>query len=123
MTITKEVHTKSLPEKYKAVVGVLREGRENATTTSTIMMLTGIKGKRDVYEIIEQLILKHGYVIGASRTGEHRGYFLITNHKEYTDTMNTRSAHIKSMIKRHKKMGENYFKQGECKNDKSIKGV
>lgn len=100
---------KYLPAMYAAVAGVLREGKAEAVTSKDIVMLTGASSKRDVMEIIEQLVVKHGYVIGSSRRGEHRGYYLISNASELQETLHTYNEQIQSMMKRHKKLNENYI--------------
>lgn len=101
--------TESLPETYLAVVGVLREGKAEAITSTDILRLTGLKDQRNIYEIIEQLIIQHGYAIGASRTGEHKGYYLISNQKELRESLHSYNEQIQSMLKRHKKLRENYL--------------
>ncbi|MFB4473724.1 hypothetical protein ACDI16_12440 [Oceanobacillus caeni] len=100
----------SLPPKYKAVASVLRVGKQSATTTTDIMMLTGIKSKRDVHEIIEGLINKYGFVIGSSRKGEYKGYFYIANDEELKETLYTYNKQIQSMIDRHRNLQKNYSK-------------
>lgn len=100
---------KYLPETYRAVAGVLREGKAEAVTSKDIVMLTGVASKRDVHEIIEQLIVQHGYVIGSSRAGNHRGYYLISNATELQESLTTYNNQIQSMMKRHKKLNQNYI--------------
>lgn len=102
---------KALPRNYALVASVLREGKENSITATDIMRFTGIKDKRSIHEIIEQLILKYGFVIGSSRKGEYKGYYLISNKEELKETLYTYNAQIQSMIKRHQKLRENYAKK------------
>lgn len=100
---------KYLPSTYEAVAGVLREGKAEAITSTDIVMLTSAGSKRDVHEIIEQLIVQHGYVIGSSRSGKHRGYYLISNASELQESLHTYNNQIQSMMKRHKKLRENFL--------------
>lgn len=102
---------KALPRNYALVASVLREGKENSITTTDIMRFTGIKDKRSIHEIIEQLILKYGFVIGSSRKGKYKGYYLISNKEELKETLYTYNAQIQSMINRHQKLQENYSKK------------
>ncbi|HSH51420.1 MAG TPA: hypothetical protein VK982_06820, partial [Bacteroidales bacterium] len=95
MAVMEKVY-KNLPSKYRAVASVLREGKERAILSQDIMKLADLKDKRQVHEIIEQLILKHGFVIGASRRGEHRGYYLISNYEEFKETADTYNEQIQS---------------------------
>ena len=103
----------SLPVKYKVVADLLREGQAKAITSTDIMKLAGIDSKRDVMEIIEQLINKYGRVIGASRNGEFRGYYLIASDAELKDALHSYNEQIQSMLKRHKKLIENYIENGQ----------
>lgn len=105
---------KSLPHKYRLVADVLGEGKQSAKTTKNIMQATGLKSKRDVMEIIERLIIKYGYIIGSSRQGEHKGYYLIQNKSELKETLFTFNNQIQSMLKRYKALQANYNKtEGE----------
>lgn len=113
MTATAEKTKKNnLPHKYKLVASVLREGKGKSITTNDIMKFTGIKNKRDVHEIIEQLVVKYGYVIGSSRKGHRRGYYLISNNDELKETLYTYNRQIQSMLNRYKALQLNYNKAG-----------
>lgn len=100
---------KSLPGNYKAVASVIREGKQSATTTTDIMKLTGVKSKRDVHQIVEDLINKYGFIIGSSRNGKYRGYFYIANEDELKETLFTYNRQIQSMLNRHRKLKDNYL--------------
>lgn len=117
----KKSKKKSLPESYALVAGVLREGRDNAITTRDIMRFTGIKDKRAIHEIIEQLVVRYGYCIGSSRNGYKKGYYLISNKDELKDTLRTYNAQIQSMLKRYRKLHENFSKM-ESREDKRLEG-
>lgn len=105
-----------LPYNYAIVASVLREGKDNAITTKDIMNFTGINDKRSIHEIIEQLIVKYGYCIGSSRSGFTKGYYLISSKDELKDTLLTYNAQIQSMLKRYRKLHENFSKT-ESKED------
>lgn len=107
---TEERKKNSLPYNYKLVESVLREGKQSATTTRDILTLTGLKDQRQIHEIIEQLIMKYGYVIGASRKGKYRGYYLVSNQDELKDTLHSYNEQIQTMLKRHKQLLLNYNK-------------
>lgn len=104
---TKEIN-KSLPPKYKAVVSALREGKENATLLSDIMMIADIQDRRQAYQIIEDLIIKYGYCIAGNKKGEFKGYYLITNKSELKETLGSLNTTIQSLMKRHKMLLLNY---------------
>lgn len=91
MGILKE---KELPYAYALVAGVLREGKDNSLTSKEIIKLLGWKGndKRNLLRIIKELINKHGYVIGASRTGQQRGYYLMITDEELSDSLRPYNA-------------------------------
>jgi hypothetical protein len=106
---------KDLPPGYTLLASVLREGKQNSLTTTEIIKALGWNSndKRNVMHIVEQLITKHGFIIGSSRRGKHKGYYLIATEEEYRETMQTYSAQINSMLKRHKKLQENYIKKDQ----------
>lgn len=104
----KEKNSVELPFLYNTLASVLREGKTNAITTKHIQSITGIKDKRQVHEMIEQLVNKYGYCIGASRRGKNKGYYLIETKSELEDTLNTYNAQITSMLKRHRNLQQNW---------------
>lgn len=99
---------KYLPLKHKAVASVLRQGKEKATLMSDIMSLTDIKEERQMYQIIEDLIVKYGYCIAGNKSGAFKGYYIISNESELGETLHTMEKTIKTMAKRHEKLRENY---------------
>jgi Ser-tRNA(Ala) deacylase AlaX len=106
---------KSLPPGYALVESVLREGKENSKTSKQIIRELGWQSKdhRTVLHIMEQLITKYGYLIGSSRKGQHKGYYLIETEEEYKETMRTYNAQIQAMLNRHRKLQENYLKKDQ----------
>lgn len=107
--VAEKKHDESLPFRYKTLASLLREGSQNAITSTDIMKLSGIDSKRDVMEIIEQLIMKYGYCIGTSRRGPNKGYYLITDPDELSKTLRTYNNQIQSMLKRHKQLQKNFI--------------
>lgn len=99
-----------LPEKHEIVAQSIREGKENATLLSDIMIIADIKDRRKAHQIIEDLINLHGYVIGASKHGENRGYYKPANEAEFNEIAGTFQQSIKSMRKRYKNLIINYNK-------------
>lgn len=110
---------KDLPHGYALVASVLKEGKENSLTSKEIIKILGWKDndQRNVFHIVEQLIKKHGYVIGSSRKGDNKGYYLISNDDEYIETMRTYNAQIQSMLNRYRKLQENYIKRDQLSAD------
>lgn len=100
----------TIPPGYARLLSVLIPGKENAKTSEDIVLAMGWSqhDKRQVFHIIEVLIKKYGCLIGSSRKGENKGYYLIETHEEYVETMQTYNAQIQSMLDRHRKLQENY---------------
>lgn len=104
---------KEIPPGYLTLASVLLEGKDNAKTSTQIIKDLGWddNDKRNVFHIVEQLIKKHGYLIGSSRKGTNKGYYLIATEDEYVETMRTYNAQIQSMLERHRKLQENYLRR------------
>jgi len=102
-----EKSTKKLPTKYKNVASVIPVGKDKAIILDDIMTICNIKDKRDIYTIIEQLIVKHGYPIAASKKGV-KGYFYPSNQRELEQAAHTLKTSITSLKKRHDALKENY---------------
>lgn len=106
-------HKKDLPHNYALVVSVLREGKENAITSKEIIKRLGWKnhGQRNVFNIIKGLIEEYGYLIGSSRKGESRGYYLISNFAEFEETVIVAEKQANSELRKIRKLRENYSKK------------
>lgn len=110
MTMVKD--KKSLPShKYQVVVDCIRVGKPNAILLSDIMIIADIQDRRNAYSIIEELINKYGYVIGASKSGIHKGYYYPETDKEFNEVVHTFNKTIQSLKKRHDNLLINYNKQ------------
>lgn len=103
-----------LPKGYQRLVEVLGEGKENSKTTKQIIKEMNMPGNdvRNVRHIVEQLIKKHGYLIGSSRKG-NKGYYLITSHDEFKETIQTYNSQVQSMLDRLRKLQDNYIKRDQ----------
>lgn len=99
---------KYLPEKYKVLADSIRVGKENAILLDDLMIIAGIQEKRSAYQIIEDLINHYGYVIGASKTGVHKGYYIPANEKEFNEMAHTFENSINSMTRRHRNLLINF---------------
>lgn len=102
------VVNKELPTRYEVVADSIRVGKENAILLDDIMIIANIRDKRNAYIIIEQLIVKHGYPIVASRKGEFKGYYIPSNKDEFTEAKKTFKNSINSMNKRYLSLIENF---------------
>lgn len=104
---------KDLPLNYALVASVLREGKENSLTSTQIIQRLGWSdnSRRNVFHIINRLIEEHGYLIGSSRKGEHKGFFLISNHDEFMETVRTGTKQAHSELRKINKLKENYIRQ------------
>lgn len=103
---------KHLSEKYQVVADCIRVGKQNATLLSDIMTIADIKERRKAYQIIEDLINQYGYVIGASKHGEYKGYYKPANEAEFKEIAETFKQSINSMDRRYKNLLINYSKTG-----------
>lgn len=101
-----------LPEKYKVVADSIRVGKENATLLSDIMILTDIRDRRQAHQIIESLINEFGYVIGASKSGKYKGYYIPANEREFQEVADHFKSVVDSMNKRYQNLLNNYNKLG-----------
>lgn len=108
ITLAQWQDMKSLPEKYRIVAESIRVGKRNATLLSDIMMIADIKDRRQAYIIIEDLINKYGYVIGASKKGKHRGYYIPANEKEFKEVAEHFKLSVDSMNNRYMNLLKNY---------------
>lgn len=97
-----------LPKKYKVLADSIRVGKQNAILLDDLMIIAQISDKRSAYQIVEDLINKHGYVIGASKTGEHKGYYIPANEEEFNEVVYRFRNTINSMEKRHKNLLINF---------------
>lgn len=102
---------KSLPEKYRIVAESIRVGKENATLLSDIMIIADIKDRRQAYIIIEDLINKYGYVIGASKHGKYKGYYIPANETEFKEVVDHFKQSVDSMKRRYNNLLVNYNKR------------
>lgn len=98
-----------LPEKHRIVAESIREGIENATLLSDIMVVAGISERRHAHIIIEDLINHYGYVILANRKGQHRGYFVPKDDKEFQAVVSSFKSNISSMNRRYSNLLLNHY--------------
>lgn len=101
---------KHLPLKYKVLADSIRVGKQNAILLDDLMIIAGIEDKRSAYQIIETLIVMHGYVIAGSKQGEYKGYYIPENEAEFNDVIHTFKSTINSMQKRHDSLQRNFSK-------------
>lgn len=102
--------SKNLPEPHKTVASLIRVGKVNATLLSDIMSIAEIEDRRTAYKVIEDLINKHGYVIGASKSGEFKGYYIPANEAEFQEVVYSFKRTINSMKARYENLKNNYEK-------------
>jgi len=112
--MTKETQkTKAFPSlKHRIVAESIRTGKHNATLLSDIMIIADIEDKRQAYTIIEELINDYGYVIGASKSGKYRGYYIPASRREFVEVASQFKQSINSMNKRYENLLNNYKKTG-----------
>ena len=106
----KSKNTKNLPVKHKIVANLIRVGKENATLLNDIISIAELRDRRQAHIIIEELINDYGYVIGASKTGKYKGYYIPADEKEFKEIAGTFKRSVDSMNKRYKNLLSNYNK-------------
>lgn len=57
----------SMPEIHRRFADLIREGKQQATLMSDFMSVLGISDRRQAYQIVEELINRYYYPIGASK--------------------------------------------------------
>jgi len=103
----------NLPERYLQLLAQLKPGKENSVTVDKIISNTNNAfNRRDIFAIKHDLIMNHGYLIGSSREGEHKGLYLITNEQELVDTLRPIQNEAQTMMNLSKKIIENYDNRG-----------
>lgn len=90
----------SMPEIHRRFADLIREGKQQATLMSDFMSVLGISDRRQAYQIVEELINRYYYPIGASKNGKHRGYFLISTEDELKEVVAVQKAGVASEIKK-----------------------
>jgi len=101
---------KELPIKWEELASAIPNGNENAITLDKLMDRVGISNRRTTQEILEQLILKHGYVILANK--QHpRGYYMPLNDSEFNNGINPIKETARSFNDRVNALYHNYYKQ------------
>ena len=113
MRTEKQTPMEQLPEVYQEILGFLRKGLENARTGEQLMKLAQIKDLRLFSLIIAELIERHGYCIGTSRSGEYRGYYFITCEEELMLTTGTLDNQARSMDRRVQSLYSNFSPDDE----------
>ncbi len=87
-----------LTTEERAVLGLLKKGRENAITEKAISDITGLSGV-EVRAIIRHLILEHGYLI-ASAVSTPAGFFVAETEDEVREaTRSLRHRGISILIR------------------------
>lgn len=90
----------SMPKVHKRFANLMREGKEQAILTSDLVAVLGIQDNRQARQIANDLINKYYYPIGASRSGEHRGYFIISSEDELKEVVTVQRASVESEKKK-----------------------
>lgn len=91
---TKEKLAQELQLEHKQVLSVIRKGMTNAITCKDIQTLTGLSSVR-IRQIVRDLIIKYGKVIGASnRTGMQGFYIPDGPNEELAAILNLRSRRV-----------------------------
>lgn len=106
--MNKKTPVEQLPVDYQIVLSVLRYGLENAQTGDEIIKHAQIADVRTLNLIVANLIEKHGYCIGTSRSGKYRGYYLVNNQAELGQTVSTLENQAKAMYRRITALMDNF---------------
>src|SRR5690625_2047493 len=103
-----EANTNLPTHAYQVLADSIGVGKPNATLMSDIMSITGIDDRRQLYYMIEILINNYGYVILASRRGQHKGYYYPSNDHEFNDGIRPLRSTVDSTNKRKRNVVKNY---------------
>lgn len=94
---------KEMTGNIKAVYESLPRGCDHPVTATKISEQLNIK-KRDIYSIINTLIMAYDVPIGGLRSDNHHGYFIITNEKERHLAVNPLEHHANQIMARVSKL-------------------
>lgn len=85
----------------RAVAGIIwrHQGRGNPIAIETLQRATG-KGERAIKGIVEQLVVTHRMKIGAARSGEKVGYFVVVDAEDLEVAVKAYREQIFSMWRR-----------------------
>lgn len=88
--------------KQQQIYNLLPRGMAHSITAKELSSLTGIE-QREVYAILNELLMKYEVPIGAMREG-NRGYFIITNEDERKQALAPLQSHTANMELHIKKL-------------------
>lgn len=101
-----EIH--NLPKDFQRLVSVLRNGSENAQSAKELEQILGFS-TRQIGSMTADLVNKHGFCLGASRTPPNYGYYFIQEEDDLKATLLTLSNEINGMVKHHRALNKNYY--------------
>lgn len=94
---------KEMTGNIKAVYESLLRGCDHPVTATKISERLNIK-KRDIYSIINTLIMAYDVPIGGLRSNNHHGYVIITNEEERHLAVNPLEHHANQIMARVSKL-------------------
>ena len=100
----------SLATEHKQVLSLLREGLENATCSKDISMLTGLSNER-IRAIINELVVKHGVIIGGSNKKNAAGYFIPVTLEEEEAALKNLTSRRLAITERENALSRNILKR------------
>lgn len=89
--------------RLSAVYGLLPRGIDNPITAREISSATHIP-PRNVYEILNLLVMSYDVPVGGVRGKQHRGYFIITNQAELAAAITPLRRSAREMAARVRKL-------------------
>ncbi|MCR1891001.1 DNA-binding protein [Ligilactobacillus murinus] len=81
------------------ILNLLGYGADNAKTTRHLRLVAGLSERR-VRQIIGRLIIVYGVPIAGVRSGQNRGYYIVTDDDERTGALGPIKAEINELGKR-----------------------
>lgn len=109
--VNNKMTNKGIPTAHKIMAGNVRVGKENATLLDDLMTASRVRGKRNAYLIMEQLVTEYGYVIAANKTGLNKGYYIPANQVEFDEMASAYKQTVDSMTHRYECLLSNYKAQ------------
>lgn len=78
---TEKKPMEELPFDHKRVLSIIPDGLENSITCKDIEKLTGLSSVK-IRQIINQLVIKYGFVVGASNKPGMQGFYIPNGEQE-----------------------------------------
>jgi hypothetical protein len=97
---------KAMPYYHRAVLSLLRSGKDKAITASEIVRICGGNDAL-VRVVVRDLIMKYEISIAGSNTQDCKGYFIVSNDEELKMAISNLTGRLKDISTRIKSLRNN----------------